>query len=194
MIGSSAMIVPMISLVAVLHLVSSSSLPPSAGEGGGQAMALKVQSSAFTEGSTIPAKHTCDGADVSPAVSWSGVPAEAKSLALICHDPDAPAGDWVHWVLFDLPSSLTQLPEGVPKEAELKGGGRQGMNDFSRIGYNGPCPPRGPAHRYYFTLYALDKMLGLPAKATRDEVLRATKGHVLAETQLMGRYARGSAR
>ena len=108
-------------------------------------MALKVQSSAFTEGSTIPAKHTCDGADVSPAVSWSGVPAEAKSLALICHDPDAPAGDWVHWVLFDLPSSLTQLPEGVPKEAELKGGGRQGMNDFSRIGYNGPCPPRGPA-------------------------------------------------
>ena len=88
------MIVPMISLVAVLHLVSSSSLPPSAGEGGGQAMALKVQSSAFTEGSTIPAKHTCDGADVSPAVSWFGVPAEAKSLALICHDPDAPAGDW----------------------------------------------------------------------------------------------------
>ncbi len=157
-------------------------------------MALKVQSSAFTEGSSIPAKHTCDGADVSPAVSWFGVPAEAKSLALICHDPDAPAGDWVHWVLFDLPSSLTQLPEGVPKEAELKGGGRQGMNDFSRIGYNGPCPPRGPAHRYYFTLYALDKMLGLPAKATRDEVLRAAKGHVLAEAQLMGRYARGSAR
>jgi Raf kinase inhibitor-like YbhB/YbcL family protein len=105
-------------------------------------------------------------------------------------DPDAPGGTWVHWVLFNLPAETRSLPEGVPEDPALKDGSRQGQNDFRRPGYGGPCPPRGPAHRYYFKLYALDSALNLPAGAKKPDVEKAMKGHVLAQAELMGRYGR----
>jgi Raf kinase inhibitor-like YbhB/YbcL family protein len=152
-------------------------------------MAIEIKSPAFSEGGAIPGKYTCDGKDVSPPLSWSGAPAGAKSLALICDDPDAPSGDWVHWVVFDLPSSSTGLPEGVPTRDEIAGGGRQGRNDFRKTGYGGPCPPGG-THRYVFTLFALDRELGLGAGATKAQLSAAMKGHVLAEGRLTGKYSR----
>lgn len=153
-------------------------------------MSLQLSSPAFAEGATIPKQHTGDGADTSPALSWSEPPAGTKSLALICDDPDAPVGTWVHWVIFNLPAEMRKLDAGVPAERELANGARQGKNDFGNIGYGGPAPPRGKPHRYYFKLYALDTQLDLPAGATKSQLLAAMKGHVLAEGQLMGRYAR----
>jgi len=152
-------------------------------------MALEVRSSAFSEGGSIPSQYTCDGKDVSPPLSWSGIPAAAKSLALICDDPDAPAGVWVHWVLYDLPPSTSTLPEAVPARAEVAGVGRQGKNDFRKVGYGGPCPPSG-THRYVFTLYALDSKLDLAAGATKQDLLAAMRGHVVAESKLTGKYSR----
>jgi Raf kinase inhibitor-like YbhB/YbcL family protein len=152
-------------------------------------MALELRSSAFSEGSRIPSKYTCDGKDASPPLSWTGIPAGGKSLALTCDDPDAPAGLWVHWVVFDLPPSATGLPEGVAATPEISGGGRQGKNDFRKIGYGGPCPPSG-THRYVFTLYAVDSTLGLPAGATRQDLLAAIKNHTLGEATLTGTYSR----
>ena len=131
----------------------------------GDPMPLTIRTPVFHEGGSIPARYTCDGEDVSPPLEWSGVPEGAKSLALTCDDPDAPSGLWVHWVVFDLPPSVTGLAEGVPPNPEISGGGRQGKNDFRKIGYGGPCPPSG-THRYVFTLYALDSPSGLPAGAT----------------------------
>jgi Raf kinase inhibitor-like YbhB/YbcL family protein len=151
---------------------------------------LELETSAFEPGGAIPERHTCDGGDVSPALSWSAPPAGARSLALVCEDPDAPRGTWVHWVLYNLPAGTRQLEEGVPATAELPSGARQGRNDFRRIGYGGPCPPPGPPHRYYFRLYALDVVLGLPSGATRKDLDRAMTGHVLADAELMGRYQR----
>lgn len=153
-------------------------------------MSLKLTSPAFAEGQPIPAKYTGDGPDVSPPLQWSGVPAGAKSLALICDDPDAPVGTWVHWVLYGLPASATELPENVPPQETLPSGARQGVNDFGRVGYGGPAPPPGKPHRYYFKLYALDTELNLKPKATKQELLRAMQGHILAEGQLMGTYQR----
>jgi len=153
-------------------------------------MPLRIVSAAFTEGAPIPAQHTCDGRDVSPPLMWSGAPGGVRSFALIADDPDAPAGTWVHWVLYDLPASTTELPEGVPPAETVAGGGRQGRNDFGRLGYGGPCPPRGRPHRYFFKLYALDTELDLPARATKQEVERAMRGHILADGQLMGTYQR----
>jgi Raf kinase inhibitor-like YbhB/YbcL family protein len=147
-----------------------------------------LTSSAFAEGGMIPSKYACDGADVSPPLSWSGVPDGTRSFVLICDDPDAPMGPWVHWVLYDLPASLRRLPEHVPAEPELPSGGRQGTSDFRRIGYGGPCPPGG-VHRYVFKLVALDRTLGLPAGQTGKQVERAIKG-TLAEARLTGRYRR----
>ena len=152
-------------------------------------MALDLRSPAFSEGSRIPSKYTCDGKDASPPLSWTGIPAGGKSLALTCDDPDAPAGLWVHWVVFDLPPSATGLPEGVAATPEISGGGRQGKNDFRKIGYGGPCPPSG-THRYVFTLYAVDRTLGLPAGATRQDLLAAIKNHTLGEATLTGTYSR----
>jgi len=153
-------------------------------------MTLSLKSSAFAHEGNIPQKHTCDGADVSPALSWSDPPAGTQSFSLIMDDPDAPAGTWVHWVLYNVPAQTHELPEGVPKVRELKDGARQGQNDFSRPGYGGPCPPRGAPHRYYFKLYALDGDLNLPAAARKTDVEKAMKGHILAQAQLMGRYKR----
>lgn len=153
-------------------------------------MTIKLTSPAFEEGETIPSKHTCDGEDISPALSWSDVPESTKSFALICDDPDAPAGTWVHWVLYGVPSDTTSLPEGVPADQAVEGVGLQGRNDFKRIGYGGPCPPPGKPHRYFFKLYALDSRLELKPGATKKDLESALKGHVLAQGQLVGRYKR----
>jgi len=152
-------------------------------------MAIKVVSSAFQEGGMIPADYTCDGKNISPPLSWSGIPEKAVTLALICDDPDAPVGTWVHWVLYNLPASVKELPAGVPPEERLASGAVQGKNDFRKVGYGGPCPPGG-THRYYFKLYALDKALELKPGAIKKELLKAMEGHILAEGQLMGRYKR----
>jgi Raf kinase inhibitor-like YbhB/YbcL family protein len=157
---------------------------------GGQTMAIQITSGAFAEGAAIPAEHTCDGADASPPLKWSGVPAGAKSLALLCDDPDAPGKTWVHWVLYGLPPTVAELSEGVPKTETLPNGAKQGLNDFTRVGYGGPCPPHGSPHRYFFKLYALDTQLSLSARATKQDVESAMKGHVLAQGQLMGTYQR----
>lgn len=153
-------------------------------------MSIHLTSSAFGEGERIPAKHTCDREDLSPPLRWSGVPQEAQSLVLIMDDPDAPMGTWVHWVLYDMSPALTSLPEGLASTATLAGIGVQGVNDFRRSGYGGPCPPRGSEHRYFFKLYALDTTLDLGPGKTKAEVERAMQGHVLAQGQLMGRYGR----
>ncbi|MDI6776717.1 MAG: YbhB/YbcL family Raf kinase inhibitor-like protein [Syntrophales bacterium] len=150
---------------------------------------MEIKSTAFKEGGMIPAKYTCDGVDVSPPLEWSNFPKETKSFALICDDPDAPMGTWVHWVIYDIPAGITQLPENVAPQRELASGGKQGTNDFRKIGYGGPCPPRGE-HRYYFKLYALDGATDLKPGATKEQLLKAMKGHILAEAQLMGKYKR----
>ena len=155
-------------------------------------VAIILSTGAFPAGGSIPARYTCDGADVSPALAWAGTPAGTASYALIADDPDAPAGTWVHWVVFNLPGTLAALPEDVPKTDELRGfgGALQGRNDFKRVGYGGPCPPPGRPHRYYFKLYALDMVLTLKAGATKQDVERAMRGHILSEASLMGTYAR----
>lgn len=153
-------------------------------------MAFTLTSSAFSSGGEIPPQYTCKGADMSPALQWSGAPAKAASFALIMDDPDAPAGIWVHWVLWDLPASAHSLPEGVPTREQLDNGSRQGNNSFKKIGYNGPCPPGGATHRYYFRLYALDTKLDLGGKAARNDLDAAMKGHVLAQTEYMGTFHR----
>ncbi len=162
----------------------------SAANEGGQAMTLQLSSTAFRQGEYIPKKYTGEGADVSPPLRWANVPEGVKSFALICDDPDAPVGTWVHWVLFNVSPSLTELPEALSKERELPNGARQGVNDFKKIGYGGPMPPRGSDHRYFFKLYALDAMLSLTAGASKAELLRAMEKHVLGQAELMGRYRR----
>lgn len=152
-------------------------------------MAIHIESSAFSEGGQIPRQYTCDGKDISPPLSWSGIPEGGKSLALICDDPDA-SKTWVHWVIFDLPARANGLPEAVPARESVLGGGTQGTNDFRKVGYGGPCPPSG-THRYMFKLYALDTEIKLSSGATKAEVERAMKGHVLAQATLMGKYSRG---
>lgn len=156
-------------------------------------MTLQLSTTAFEHEGEIPKRHTCDGEDISPALEWSGVPEGTRSLTLIVDDPDAPDPRapktvYVHWVLYDLPTSATGLPEGVRPDA-LPTGTREGLNDWKRTGYGGPCPPVG-IHRYFHKLYALDTMLGELGTPTKSEVVKAMKGHVIAEAQLMGRYSR----
>jgi Raf kinase inhibitor-like YbhB/YbcL family protein len=159
-----------------------------AGVLGNPMAAFQLKSSVFSNGGAIPPKFTCDGSDLSPALSWNDPPTGTKAFALIMDDPDAPAGTWVHWVLYDLPASVRELPEGEPKAKDLEIGARQGSNDFQRIGYGGPCPPRGAAHRYSFRLYALDRPTQLPAGAAKRDLERAMKGHILAQSELVGRF------
>jgi Raf kinase inhibitor-like YbhB/YbcL family protein len=154
----------------------------------GGAVAFQLSTTAFEDGGAIPKKFTCDGADVSPALAWSAPPAGTQSLALIVDDPDAPAGAWVHWVLYDLPGDARALAEGVPQEGELASGARQGRNDFGRIGYNGPCPPRGATHRYFFNLYALDSRMNLSPGASKGDLERAMKNHAVAQAETIGRF------
>ena len=155
----------------------------------GEAMTIQLNSSAFTEGSDIPARYTCDGDDVSPPLRWSGLPEGAQGLALIADDPDA-RGTWVHWVMYSIPTEVAELPEGVPGTDVTTSGARQGTNDFRRLGYGGPCPPSGNLHRYFFKLYAVDTEIDPGARATKKDLLRAMEGRVLATGQLMGRYKR----
>jgi Raf kinase inhibitor-like YbhB/YbcL family protein len=144
-------------------------------------MNIQITSNAFQEGEAIPTKHTCDGDDLSPALSWGNVPEGAQSLALICEDPDAPTGTFEHWIIYNLSPTVTVLAEGVPATELLPDGSVQGRNDFKRTGYGGPCPPPGDkAHRYFFRLYALDTQIRLPAGAGREEFGRAIEGHILA--------------
>ena len=153
-------------------------------------MAFALKSTAYAHGADIPRKYACEGPNVSPDLRWDAPPAGTQSLAVIMDDPDAPARTWVHWVLFDLPASTRELPEGLSRAAELKDGSKQGLNDFGRTGYEGPCPPHGPAHRYSLRLYALDTKLNLKAGSTKVELEKAMRGHVLAQVELMARYKR----
>lgn len=150
---------------------------------------ITVRSPAFGEGGRIPPDFTCDGADMSPPIEWSGVPAGSKSLALIAEDPDAPAGNWTHWLIFDLSPDLTQLPAGISSGEKLSMNGSQGRTDFGKTIYRGPCPPDGE-HRYFFKVYALDARLGLKPGASKQELSQAMQGHILAEGVLMGKYDR----
>jgi Raf kinase inhibitor-like YbhB/YbcL family protein len=156
---------------------------------GGRKMEITITSSAFQDGGMIPSKYTCDGQDISPPLTWEGVPAGTKSLALISDDPDAPMGTWVHWVMYNIPPDIGELPENVPMDEVLSNGAKQGLTDFRRVGYGGPCPPSG-THRYFFKIYALDIVTDLDAGATKKQLLAAMKGHILAEGQLIGKYKR----
>jgi Raf kinase inhibitor-like YbhB/YbcL family protein len=153
-------------------------------------MKIELSSTAFREGEAIPKAYTGDGKDLSPPLRWSDPPQGTRTFALICDDPDAPRGTWVHWVLFNLPADRRELAEGVPAQEVLDGGAKQGKNDFGNIGYGGPAPPKGKPHRYFFKLYALDTPLDLAPGATKAQLVAAMQGHVLAEGQLMGRYGR----
>lgn len=153
-------------------------------------MAMEIKSPAFQNGGDIPRKYTCDGTDVSPLLRWENPPSGTKAFALIADDPDAPVGTWVHWVIYDLPAETKELAEGVKPNETLPNGAKQGINDFRKVGYGGPCPPPGPAHRYFFKPYALDGETKLRPRATKQQLLDAMKGHILAEAQLMGRYKR----
>jgi Raf kinase inhibitor-like YbhB/YbcL family protein len=152
-------------------------------------MEIKVISSAFEEGGMIPPVYTCDGHDISPPIEWNGIPEGTKSIALISDDPDAPMGTWVHWVLYNLSADVRELEEGIPADEILPNGAKQGTTDFGRIGYGGPCPPGG-THRYFFKVYALDAQPEPAPAATKDQLLTAMKGHILAQGQLMGKYKR----
>ncbi len=154
-------------------------------------MAMAISSPSFAPGGAIPAAHTCEGEDRSPALAWSGVPTQAKGLALIVDDPDAPDPKapqmtWVHWVLYDIPATAAGIPEAVADRA-LPAGTRQGKNDWNRTGYGGPCPPIG-RHRYFFKLYALDTVLPDLGRPTKAALEKAMEGHILAKAELMGTY------
>jgi len=154
------------------------------------AMSLTISSPSFPNGGDIAKQFTCDSADVSPQLSWTEPPAGTRSFALLVDDPDAPVGNWNHWAMWNMPSTLRSLPEGVSKTAHLPDGSVQGLNDFHKPGYNGPCPPPGKAHRYYFKLLALDTSLDLKPTAGKHQLEAAMKGHILAQAEWMGRYRR----
>jgi Raf kinase inhibitor-like YbhB/YbcL family protein len=152
---------------------------------------MQLSSTSLHEGGTIPKQYTGDGADHSPHLHWINPPAEAKSFVLICDDPDAPHGTWVHWVLFNLPPDRHELPENVPPHGTLPTGAKQGKNDFNKLGYGGPAPPKGDKpHRYFFKVFALDTTLELPEGTTKLAVEHAMKGHILAHAEMIGKYGR----
>lgn len=166
---------------------SSNNVQPSNQATGGKKAQMKVTSKAFQDGGMIPKQYTCEGANISPPLAWDVVPEKTKSIALVTEDPDAPGKTFIHWVAFNIPASARELPENIPAQENISGGGRQGTNDFKKVGYGSPCPPSG-THRYYFKLYALDTELTLDSSATKDQLLKAIDGHVLGEGQLMGKY------
>ena len=159
--------------------------------GGTMLTTFRISSSVFEAEGFIPSRYTCDGENISPPLKWVGAPVGTKSFALIFDDPDAPAGTWVHWVLYNLPATADSLPEQVPTTAVLENQAFQGTSSFRQLGYGGPCPPGG-THRYFFKLYALDAMLPLKSGATKEELLGKMEGHILAKAGLMGRYQRQS--
>lgn len=151
---------------------------------------MTITSSAFQYGEAIPEKYSCEGQDVSPELTWGGVPEGTQSLALILDDPDAPGGTFNHWVIYNIPVGTLELAEAISKTSELSDGTMQGRNSFGSTGYGGPCPPPGLAHHYYFTIYALDITLDLGAGASKTQVLAAMEGHILAQAETMGTYQR----
>lgn len=153
-------------------------------------MNIQLTSTAITEGENIPTRYTCDGANISPPLAWTGIPIETQSYILICEDPDAPRGTWTHWIIWNIPADTTELPEHLSPRAMLDDGSRQGMNDSNTIGYSGPCPPQGPVHRYYFTVYALDCTLEFTGQVSKEQLRKAMDGHILSKGMLMGRYGR----
>lgn len=153
--------------------------------------AMVVTSSAFNDGQRMPDKYTCVGENVSPDIAWSNTPNKAKTIAMICDDPDAPAGTWVHWVIFNIPADWQKVPEAVSSEEILSNGACQGMNSFGKTGFGGACPPKGHGrHHYFFKVYALDTTLDLGPGATKQDLETAMIGHVLATGELMGTYSR----
>lgn len=150
---------------------------------------MELKSTAFVHGGKIPGRYTCDGQNISPPLEWRNTPTGTESLAIICDDPDAPGGTWVHWVYYDIPAGETQLPEQVCAEERPATGGCQGINDFRQVGYGGPCPPGG-VHRYYFKIFALDAKLNLPAGTTKPQLLKAMNGHILNRAELIAVYSR----
>ena len=156
----------------------------------GQAFAFEVESPAFINKGYIPDRYTCDGQDFSPSLKWDKIPSGTKSLVIICDDPDAPFKIWVHWVLFNIPADVKAIEENISKERLTELEIVEGLNDSGRLGYNGPCPPQGKPHRYFFKLYALDEMLSLEEGITKKEVVEAMQGHILAETKVIGLYQR----
>lgn len=161
--------------------IDNVSLPEKAG--------IRLTSGAFKDGEAIPRAYTCDGVNISPPLEWAGVPRTARTIAIVVDDPDAPGGDWVHWVLYNLPADNIGLIENMPLTETLKAGGFQGKNDFGKIGFGGPCPPTG-THRYFFRIYAVDSELSLKAGATRAELVKAMESHIVVQGQLMGTYRR----
>jgi Raf kinase inhibitor-like YbhB/YbcL family protein len=151
---------------------------------------MSIVSSTFSEGQPIPAKYTCKGLNSSPPLAWFNLPASAKYLALICEDPDAPSGVFVHWVLYNIPTALTELPEGVPQTQQVPGMGTHGVNDFQHAAYDGPCPPPGNPHRYIFTLFALDLDSPLPQGWRSNQLQSRIKSHTLASAQITGTFQR----
>jgi Raf kinase inhibitor-like YbhB/YbcL family protein len=156
---------------------------------GGKKMEIKITSPAFEDNGLIPPRYTCDGADISPPLQWDALPEGTKSIAIICDDPDAPMGTWVHWVLFNLPAETKELVENIPPDRTLPDGASQGISDFGRIGYGGPAPPSG-THRYFFKIYALDTQIDLTSGANKRQLLNAMQGHILGRGQLIGKYKR----
>ena len=155
-------------------------------------MAFTIGSEDFIPGEPIPSRYTCDGEDISPSLAWEGRPENTASFVLILDDPDAPRGVFTHWVVYDIPANANELPEAVPATDHLENGGIQGRNSWNKLGYNGPCPPAGPPHRYFFKLYALDvPTLTLPPRQTKERVLNAMQGHILDQTEVIGTYQRG---
>ncbi len=153
-------------------------------------MKLQVSSKSFSAGADIPKKYSCDGQNISPQLAWENLPEGTRSMAVLLEDPDAPGGIFTHWVMYDLPVGMDSVAEGVPVVGEIPGGGLQGLNDFGKLGYGGPCPPPGRVHRYIFRVFALDQPLGLPSRASKGSVQQAMHGHVLAEGELMGKFRR----
>jgi Raf kinase inhibitor-like YbhB/YbcL family protein len=153
-------------------------------------MSIQLTSPAFQDNQPIPKKYTADGQNLSPPLRWTDPPAGTKSFALICEDPDAPRGTFTHWLNFNLPTEVRDLPEGVLAEATRPDGSLQGTNDFGKPGYGGPSPPPGKPHRYVFKLLALDQSLNARPGAKKDQLLTAANGHKLEETQLTGTYGR----
>jgi Raf kinase inhibitor-like YbhB/YbcL family protein/uncharacterized protein (TIGR00297 family) len=177
-------------LALAAGLVFPAGLGPNAPQKEVNLAAMNISSPAFKDGDAIPRKFSCDGDNASPALSWSGIPGGARSLALIADDPDAPVGTFTHWVIYNLAPSLTGLPEGVAKTVQVTGGGTQGSNGASQTGYTGPCPPPGKAHRYFFKLYALDLEPALAPGLSAAKLQQAMQGHILAQGQWMGKYQR----
>lgn len=151
---------------------------------------FRLTSPEFNDRGPMPRKYTCDGEDVSPPLQWSDAPKGTKSFALVCDDPDAPVMTWIHWVAYDIPGTRAGLSEDMPRKDRLTDGTKQGRNSWLKVGYGGPCPPRGKPHRYFFRVYALGALLDLAPGADRKALMVAMEGLVLAKAEIVGTYGR----